>query len=532
MQVPDKLFINGTIYTMDKENRIVQALAVEGDTITAIGSDEEILKLKSVNTEVIDLKGRTVIPGLIDSHAHILWTGVSEVDGEMFIPQSIDELLNYVREMTSTLPDGEWIHLKNVYPTRLKEHRYPTVEELDRVSPSHPVFVDGAYAGQANSCARKVVGLSGGTPSLNAISLIKKHIREPLYDIEDYKRGIQNIQREYNKLGITSIVDGISNEIGVKAAGKLCNEGELSVRLTFTKVVGSKETAIDEMARFENIIDMPYKWGRLAFMKILIDGGILTGTSYMRRPYQDTLGMFGMEEGFRGIANHDTESVMGFIDAAYKSGYQMTAHCIGDGALDILLNGYQRYQDMEDIRDRRFSIIHGDFTDDKALDIIKDLNLILLFQPAWHFKDAAILKEMLDEETFSYFLPYSKYVDKGIYGAAGSDHMVKYDPLLSQNPYHPFWALYNMVTGNTIEGEPIGEMWKISREDALRFYTIGGAYATFDENIKGTLEPGKLADFAVLSDNYFTCPEKNIPQITSLLTVVGGVCVYCDREEY
>lgn len=526
MHVPDRLFINGRIYTMDSKNTVVEALAIQGDTIRAVGSNEDILKLRGSKTEVVDLGGRAVIPGLIDSHTHIFWTGVSELYGELFIPESVEELIEYVECRTKELSKGEWIHLKNVYPTRLKEYRYPTTEELDAVSPDHPVFVDGAYAGRANSYAMEIAGIDKATPTRKAIAAIKECIKERELTLEDHKKGIQNIQAGYNKFGITSVVDGISSEVGIKAANELYSEDELSVRMTFTKVVGNRDTAADEMENFKEAIELPDKWGKLAFMKIMLDGGILTGTSYMRRPYIDNIGIFGMEDGFRGIINQDAKSVEGFIDVAYREGYQMTAHCIGDGALDVLLKAYMGYQEMEDIRNRRFSIIHGDFTDDQALKTIKDLGLVLLFQPAWHFKDAAILKEVLDEETFEYFLPYSKYVDMDIAAAAGSDHMVKYDPLLSQNPYHPFWALYNMVTGNTLEGDPIGERYKINREDALRFYTLGGAYATFDENIKGSLEPGKLADFAVLSEDYFTCPDENIPNIKSVHTVIGGKTVY------
>lgn len=527
MNVPDRLFVNGRIYTMASKSTVAEALAIKGDTIRAIGSTRDILKLKGRDTEVIDLGGKAVIPGLIDSHTHIFWTGVSELYGELFIPESVEELIEYVQSRTRELPKGEWIHLKNVYPTRLKEYRYPTTKELDSVSPDHPVFVDGAYAGRANSYAMKIAGIDKTTPTRQAIAAIKEHINERELTLEDHKRGIQNIQKEYNKFGITSAVDGISSHIGIRAANQLYSEDGLSVRMTFTNVVGNEETAPEEMAGFKEAIELPEKWGKLAFMKIMLDGGILTGTSYMRRPYIDNIGIFGMGDGFRGIINQDTKSVKEFIDVAYREGYQMTAHCIGDGALDILLQAYMDYQEIEDIRDRRFSIIHGDFTDDEALKIIKDLGLVLLFQPAWHFKDAAILKKVLDEETFDSFLPYSKYVDAGIAAAAGSDHMVKYDPLLSQNPYHPFWALYNMVTGNTLAGDPIGAQYKISREDALRYYTLGGAYATFDEDIKGSLEPGKLADFAVLSEDYFTCPDENIPNIKSIHTVIGGNTVYC-----
>lgn len=507
---------------MDKYDTVAQAMSISGDTITRIGSNEEVLKNNNDNAEIVDLHGKTVIPGLIDSHTHILWAATSELNGELFIPQSIEELLDYVRERTKELPEGQWIHLRNTYPTRLKEYRYPTIEELDKVSPRHPVFVDGAYAGRANSYALKKAGICKNTPASAMIPAIKRCLKERPMSIQEYKQGIKNIQTEYNRLGITSVIDGISDLVGVQAINELYDEGQLNVRIVFSKVVSQAKGACDDMKTFKSHISLPHKWGKLSFLKVMIDGGILTGTSYMRRPYNDKIGIFDMPEGFRGIINHDVKELIEFIDVAYNEGYQMSAHSIGDGALDVLLSAYMEYGRKRDMTDRRFSIIHGDFTDDLTLNTIKALNLILLFQPAWHFKDANILSKLLDHETMESFLPYAKYVDKGIYAAAGSDHMVKYHPLLSQNPYHPFWALYNMITRNTIDGRVIGGEQSIDRKEALKFYTWYGAYASFDEDKKGSLETGKLADFAILSKDYFTCPVDDIPKIKSLFTVVGG----------
>ncbi|MFO7154011.1 MAG: amidohydrolase [Caldicoprobacter oshimai] len=525
--VADKVFYNGIVYSMDQKSRVAQGLAVSGNTIIAVGSNQEVLSLRGPHTQVYDLKGKAVIPGLIDTHTHLFWAAVSELDGELFIPESIEQLLEYIRVKAIQLPKGEWIYLPNTYPARLKEHRYPTIDQLDEVAPHHPVFIDGVYSGRANSCALRMAGIKEGANASSTLSALRKCIKRREYDLADCKEGIKILQRRYNEMGITSVVDGASNELGIKALCQLYRQKELSLRVACTLVVSDADKVEEEAKKYSNIVDIPSEWVKLSFIKIMLDGGILTCTAFMKQGYGNAAFAFDIPEGYRGVINYNSSQIIPFIDRAYEFGYQMSAHCIGDGALQVLLEAYRIYNEkFNDITDRRFSIIHGDFTDDAALDMIKFLKLVLLFQPAWHFKDAGFINEMLSKDVMDIFLPYSKYVEKGIHAAAGSDHMVKYDPLMSHNPYNPFCALYNMLTRRTYDGHVIGEEHCIDREQALRFYTEKAAYATFEEDKKGCLKAGKLADFVVLSKDYFECPVEDIPSINALLTVVGGKVVF------
>ncbi len=543
---PDKIFYNGIIHTMSPGNRICEAMAVSDGKITAIGTDEEILALKKTETRLYDLKKHTVIPGLTDTHTHVFRVGLSELKQEVFIPSSVEELLEYTRLKAQTLPPGEWIYFPNTYPTRLKEYRFPTLEELDNAAPNHPVYVDGAYAGQANSYALRMAGIDENTPQPPAGkimkdkatgkpngllflcgNLVKKHMKPGSHSFEDLKKGIINFQERYHRLGITSVIDGITEKEDIEAVNELYNQGSLNLRIVYTALVSSGMNASEYAEELREAVKTPSHWAKLRFLKVLLDGGILTGTAYMRRPYRDQIGVFGIDiEDFRGIVNYNSEQLVEIIATAYELGLQMTAHSIGDAATDVLLDAYETYARHHDITDRRFSIIHGDFTDRKTLERIRALNLTLLFQPAWHYRDGHILSKVLDEDVIRSFLPYRCFVGQGIMAAAGSDHMIKYDPIKSQNPYNPFIALYNMVTRKTEKGEVIGGDQTISREDALRMYTVNAAYATFDETYKGTLEAGKAADFAVLSHDYFNCPPDEIPEITSVLTVVDGKIVH------
>jgi len=545
-KAPDKIFYNGRIYSMDNKNSLYEAIAIYKDKILSIGTDREILNMKAAGTELFDLKGHAAIPGIIETHSHIFSAGLSELKGEKFIPQSVKELLDYIRENVIYKRPGEIFYFSHIYPTRLKEYRFPTLKELDEAAPDNPVCIDGMYAVQVNSYALGMLGIDENTPEpaigkfirdtesgkltglLFRCGEILSNLRKSADgSIEDIVEGFKKIQFNYNKYGITSVIDGITDESYIKALNVIFNEGSLNLRISLTAKVTCANSAMQRIRSMKSLLELPSEWGRLSFLKVSVDGGILTGTAFMRKPYHDQIGMFGINnDHFRGIISYTSEELVGFIDAAFKSGLQMTAHCIGDAATDLLLDAYEMYQKKENINNRRFTILHCDFTDRETLHRIKKMNLCVLFQPAWKYMDGDILIKVLDAETMHSFLPYKQYINMQISAAAGSDHMVKYDPLLSQNPYNPFLALYNMVTGKTRFGTCIDPENCISRKEALAMYTRNAAYAAFDESCKGTLEAGKFADFAILSDDYFNCEEEKIKNICSEMTVAGGKIVY------
>ncbi len=565
---PSTIYYNGNIHTMANKKDVYSAMAILNGKIMALGTDDEVISLKGKNTIVYDLKNHVVVPGLIETHTHIFRVGLSELHEEKFIPTSVKELLEYIKGKAKVIKPGEWIYFHNTYPTRIKEYRFPTLKELDDVAPNNPVYVDGAYAGQANSYALRILNIDENTPEPNDSKFIRdkqsgkltgllfrySHIVRKAFgsgnhNIEDIKQGFLNIQANYHKLGITSVIDAMSSEDDIKALNELYEEGKLGLRTILTGLVSSVDSAEENLENLKTLLAIPPEWSKLCFCKVMVDGGILTGTSYMRKPYDDKSGIFGINfEDFRGIIQYNISQLLEFIHIAFKTGLQMTAHCIGDAAIDVLLDAYESYESCQtgnniniyqkknsiyheemniyrkknSIKNKRYSIIHCDFTDDYTLERIKNLNLSVLFQPAWHYMDGDILSKVLDSETMESFMPYKKFVDMNISASAGSDHMIKYDSMLSQNPYNPFISLYNMVTRKTRLGTIIGSENCISRYDALAMYTSKASYISFDEKNKGTLEVGKNADFAVLSHDYFNCHKEEIKNISSIITVVDG----------
>lgn len=541
----DIILYGGKIISCDAYNRIYQAIAIKNQKILFLGSDQDTLAFKNESTKCINLYGKTVIPGMIDSHTHFSTSALSEIYSEVFIPNSVKELLDNIRDRVRRIREGEWIYYPNTYPTRLEEKRFPRIEELDAVSPLNPVYIDGAYVGQANSCALKTAGINEdtvpvtgklgkdeATGKLNGLLfscdyLIKKHMKAIEYTREDVIRAIEVLQRNYNRLGITSIIDGITPLMHIEAYNELFRRGRLNIRVAYTYMAEAGDDIKLMSDRYAAMVATPPEWGKCAFLKNIVDGGILTGTAYMKKPYGDKWKRFNIEGGcYHGTKLLETDDMVNLMKIACEKGLQATAHCIGDAAVELFLDAVEQVNKSIPVKDKRFSIIHADFTDEDALQRIKESGIVLISQPAWHYKDSPVINSLMEEDVMKTFLPYKKMQEMDIRVSAGSDHMIKHDPVLSHNPYNPFIGIYNLVTRKTERGEVIQPAQKISRERALKMYTIEGAYASFDENIKGTLEPGKLADLVVLSHDYFTCPEDDILNIESELTIIDGRIVF------
>ncbi len=539
------ILYNAKIHSMQTENRVYEALEIKNDKISRVGSNNEILQNKKPGSIIIDLKGHMVIPGLIDTHTHFFAAALSELKETLANPSTIQELLNYIKEKTEILGKGKWIYIGNVYPLRLSEKRFPTIEELDKVSPDNPVFIDAAYASQVNSkalqisklneksiistgrlCKDKVTGKLNGM-LLGCGELIKKYIPFPQYTKQEMVKAFLVLQEKYLKLGITSIVEAFTTENAIDLYNEMYENGILHIRTVYTKVPNNTNTYNSE--EFENYfksVKIPSKWGKPGFIKLFLDGGFLTGTAYMKKSFSRGYKFLDTDENFRGIINYNKDELIYWIEKALENNLQMTAHCTGDASLEVLLSAYEEVNKRQSINGKRFTVIHGNFVNKEALLKIKSLGIILISQPAWHYMDSLALSEIMDKETMATFLPYKDILNAEVIATGGSDHMIKHDSIESVNPYNPFIGIYNLVTRHEKSGvEILGEQ-RISPFEAMKMYTANAAYLTFDEDKKGTLEEGKLADLVVLSKDITTCSCDKIKTIVSKMTIVDGKIVY------
>lgn len=543
------LLINGKIITVDKNSSIAEAVAVKGDRIAAVGSTREILRLSGKETKVIDLKGRTVIPGLIDAHLHPESAALSELHYKIPDLHSVAELLNWIKSQAAGKKNGEWIVHPKLFYTRLEELRPPTLEELDDAAPHNPVFLNGSFGGVINSRAMKISGISEKTihPGIihdkptglltgfiraSAFRLLKIPREEAVTD-EKMLDVVETMLKRYNRYGITGVCSGEGDYSTYEMYRYLHKKGRLTVRI-FQNILlnpgpaGSLKTLLDTIPGCKYSTGAGDEWVKIGALKIMLDGGILTGTAYLAEPWgEKAADVFGIEEpDYRGVLKYSRDEVLSAVKVAAENNWKFTAHCTGDGGIDILLDAFEEVNKTITVNGRRFSIIHGNFYSEGAIGKMKRLGIYADMQAAWFYKDADAMRIILGENRIRSFHPYHSLVKAGITVNGGSDHMVKWDANTSVNPYNPFLAMWTMITRTTEKGTVIMPDEGVSREEALKMFTINNAYASFEESIKGSIEPGKLADLAVISDDILTCPADQIKNIESELTLTGGKVVY------
>jgi predicted amidohydrolase YtcJ len=549
-QSVDLILINGKIVTVDKKFTIAEAVAIKNDRIVAVGTSNKIKKLAGNQTKTIDLKGKTVIPGLIDSHLHPESASVSELDEEIPDVHSIGELLNWIKSQTSVKKKGDWIVFPKMFSTRLKELRQPTLTELDSVAPDNPVFLNGSFGGMINSKAIKVSGITEKTvnPGIlidrnngkltgfirsSAFNLLKLPAAKQLTPAEKIE-ALKSMLKRYNQYGITSVTSGTGDPGTIEMYRSMAANNVLTTRVYQNILLQmstgniTAEKVSDKLKSFKFKTGDGDEWVRVGPVKVFLDGGILTGTAYLQEPWGDKArAIFGIEDtSYRGVLNYTREELISIVSTANGQNWSFTAHATGGGSVDLLLDVFEEVNRQKPIKERRFSIIHGNFYTKQAIKRMSELGVYANMQPIWFYKDADAMEYILGEKRIQSFHPYRSMIDAGVTVNGGSDHMVKWDANTSINSYNPFLAIYTMITRTTERGTVILPTEAISREEALRMYTINNAYASFEESLKGSIEPGKLADIVVLTDNILTCPANQIKKIQSEMTIVGGKIVY------
>jgi predicted amidohydrolase YtcJ len=552
----DLILINGKIITVDKSFTIADAVAISKDKIIAVGSNKKIRKFTGIQTKIIDLKGKTVVPGLIEAHLHPESASISELGEEIPDLHTIGDLLTWIKDQTLKKEKGEWIVLPKFFSTRMKEMREPTLAELDKVAPYHPVFLDGSYGGMINSAAMKVSGISKKTVNRGIISdektgMLTGFIRGSAFNLlkippgkqltyRDSTDALQSMLKRYNRYGITSLCAGSGDPESVAMYRLMSKKNELTARIAINIMLLmnsgniTPESVREKLKTFKFVTGDGDEWVRIARLKIILDGGILTGTAYLQEPWGDKAhDIFGIKDpNYRGVLNYTREDLLAIVTAANEFNWSFTAHSTGGGGVDLLLDVYREVNRLKPIKERRFSIIHGNFFSKLAIKHMCELGVYADMQPAWFYKDADAREYILGEKRIQTFHPYRSLFDAGVIVNGGSDHMVKWDANSSINPYNPFLAMWTMVTRTTERGTVIMPSEAITREEALKMYTINNACSTFEESLKGSIEPGKLADMAILTDDILNCPVDKIKEIESAVTILGGKIIYSSNTGF
>jgi hypothetical protein len=550
---PSLILHNGKIATMDGTFSIQSAIAISNDTVAAVGASSDILRLRGASTEVIDLKGRMVLPGLMDSHTHPAGASLTEFDHAIPDFETINDVLAYVRRRARALKPGEWIELQQVFITRLREQRYPTRAELDEAAPKNPVIFRTGPDASLNSLALKASNIdrdfkvTDGGPGFiekdpqtgeptgilrNCTRFVK--VVSPLRKPTDAQRRerLLALLKDYASVGITTICDRDASVAGVALYKELRDRGELPVRVNLSMdvpYIGSLEKIqerIRDIAR-DPLFTTRDDWLRIIGTKTFLDGGMLTGSAYMREPWGVST-IYGITDPkYRGVLFIPKERLTTMVRTVAENGLQFTAHSVGDGAVHTLLEVYDELSRELPLRDTRPCITHANFQSREAVQMAARLGVVLDIQPAWLYLDSRTLVKQFGYERLAYFQPLKSLFDAGVTAGGGSDHMQKIGSFRANNPYNPFLGMATAITRRArwYDGVLHPEQ-TLSREQAIRFYTINNARLLFQEKRTGSLEPGKLADLVVVDRDLLTCPEADIPATQVLRTYVAGKLVY------
>jgi len=543
-QSPDMILHHGKIATVDKAFSIAEAIAIRGETIVRVGRNEEVLATKGDSTKLVDLGGKFVLPGLIDSHTHPTGAAMHEFDHPVPDMETIADVLAYTKARAAALPEGSWISVRQIFITRLKEQRYPTRAELDEVAPNHPVVFSTGPDSMLNTLAMKENGIDNdykpagagmvekdpktGEPTglLRAVSVKSKSATKSATTEQRLDRLVE-LFRDYNSVGLTCVADRNASPDAISEYQQLKSAGRLNVRMMLSHAVnggGRLETVQEDIQRIaQHPLRKEDPWLRIVGIKCFLDGGMLTGSAYMRQPWGLSDIYLIRDASYRGVLMIEPEKLNAIVKTTVESGLQFTAHSVGDGAVHTLLASYEETNKATPVRPTRGCITHCNFMSREAIDQMAKLGVVADIQPAWLYLDARTLRAQFGNDRLRYFQPLKSLFASGVIVGGGSDHMQKIGSLRSINPYNPFLGMWVTLTRRArwFEGQLHPEE-ALTREQAIQFYTNNNAYIVFLDDKIGSLEPGKLADLIVVDRDLLTCPVDDIKDAKVLTTYVGG----------
>jgi len=537
---PDVVFVNGKIITLDGAGRIVEAVAARDGRIVAVGTNREIRALAGQSTRVIDVQGRTVIPGFYDNHAH-LGTGRDPSIQEWDHISSWEELAAALRARAREVPEGEWIQA-HLSTERLPEQVLPTRRELDRVVPNHPVALHRMHVMLVNSLALEKAGITRDTPDPRggridrdergepngilreqpAHRLVERVIPEWQPDPESAEQTLRNQLRHLASLGITSVnVPGVRPHVLPRLQKVYERWGDELPRVTvqirispgFDMYDDPEEGIRTELGYIEGL---RFYTGfgndriKLGAIKMSVDGGMTGQAAWLIDPYKH-------DPDFHGVVRIPPEVLYAVGRRAHDLGWQLGIHAIGDAAVQAAVDVLDRILTESPRDDHRHYLHHIEVKPPEAtLDKMARHGIIAAMQPNFTYSLAPYVENALAQEKLGSVNPQKELIERGIRISFGSDGL----------PLGPLVGIYAAVTRKGINGVVYGPDQRIGVLDALRYYTLGSAYMTFDEDERGSIEVGKYADMTVLSGDILTIDPERILDLQALMTVVGGEVIY------
>jgi len=539
---PDSIFTNGKIITADPDFSVVNAVAIRDGRFVAVGTAEEVGPLAGPSTVIVDLKGSTVLPGLIDTHAHVERAGLIKYTVQLNDVTSVAQALARISEHAAETPRGRWIRGAQWHPvSQLTEKRFLTREELDRAAPDHPVCLPIGHFTLVNSKALALAGITKDTPDPDGGIIHRdKTTGEPNGTLEesaedlvsnllpDWSEDERVDQMKYamqyfNGFGLTSAISAAVDPPTLRAHQRIRQRGDASLRISamYAPTGGlNPSMTTDEWEQFFSRIgvfsDFGDDWLSYSGVKLQIDGGMTLRTAAMRDGYPD-------DPDYKGTIVIEPERFNALVATANRYGWRVGVHAVGDAAIDRVLDAYALADAERSIKGRRFIVIHGSLMRRDQMERARGLDVRVDAQTSFLWDKAAVVKRYLGEQTANRAFPMRTMIDvMGLDSVAqGTDYPIN---LLS-----PFVNMYVMVTRRDKNGDVYGAGERVTREEAIRLYTSAAARYSFSENKTGSIEPGKLADMVVLSADILSVPDEALKDIVAMRTIVGGNTVF-ERE--
>ena len=521
----ETVYKNANVVTVDPRNPRAQAVAIRDGKFVGVGSNDDIEGLVGPTTRIRDASGLTIIPGLIDAHIHVLSSGIRHVMAADCDQRSIAAIQSKLRERVERAEPGEWVEGFKFDDTKTAERRFLNRHDLDAVSAEHPILVShrAGHVYYVNSKALELSGYDddspdphggrlGRDPDTGALDgVLYERAIEPLRDLlpqvtPDVRRdGLRTICKMLTASGLTSVHDAMvsNDELYTYAEGR--DSGDLSLRVYM----------LAARPHFPALRDAGLRSGfgddrlRLGGIKMVSDGAIAARTAYMSEPYIGTC-----DHGIEAMTQEEiTESVL----EIHKAGFQVGIHANGDLAIESVLNAYEQAQREHPRPDPRHRIEHCTLVNPDLLSRMNELGTIatpFCTYVYYHGEKMAFY----GEERLEWMFAQRSFIDSGVVSTGATD----YPP----GPFEPLMGIQSCVTRTDINGKVWGPSQRISVEEALRLYTLNGAYASFDEHKKGSIETGKLADMVVLGDDITSVAPSTIIDIPIVETVIGGETVH------
>jgi predicted amidohydrolase YtcJ len=529
----DLVLANGNIYTVHDKQPKAEAIAVKGDRIVFVGSNEDAKKFHAA--KVIDLRGRTLVPGLTDSHCHIFGIGEREMRLNLEGTNTLGDFLNKVKARVAQTSTGKWITGRGWIETFWKPSKFPTRQDLDKIAPDNPVFFTRAdgHASVANSAALRIAKIVRNTPDPFGGQILKSN-GEPNGMLLDNAQELvsRNIPKPTEAEREEALLRGINREIGlgwceIQNAGSVSEDIDLlrkdfeagKIKIRFINAVyGPGKDAQNFLREGATINAFDHHFTQRT-IKVIFDGALGSRGAALLKPYADA-------PDTSGYLTEKPEELKPMFEEALRSGIQVETHAIGDRANRLILNLYEQAfkavpPNERKIREPRWRVEHAQILDPVDIPRFAKLGVIPSMQPSHAISDLFFALSRLGIDRLAAAYAWQSFLKSGSIICGGSDAPVERG--------EPMIEFYAAVARKSIRGES-AEGWHpeqaVSREQALKMFTIWPAYGVFEENDKGSIEVGKLADFTVLSQDILKIPEPEILKSHCVMTLIGGEVVF------